>query len=397
MVKPTGRRQRQFAGGLLLGTLGVLVWVARRHLWTSAEQRPFARVEPSDSKPDGEPSQDLLNRRYKPRVQWGYVIAATIILLAAVIGCIRLIADIGVRRWALIIFAVGLLVLSGVMFVFPHLLAPSRAPDDLAGVKDLSAMDRVEFADESRKHQNDIRTAMLQTVAGVTVLAGLLFTWQQQLATSKQIAGQSQQAKTQLELDTQGQAGERFSRAIGQLGDDTSMDVRLGGLYELEQLARQHPKDRLAAIVRVAAAFAREHAQPDENPSGSDAPSPPADAAEALVIARRLSNDEHAPIIDLTHADFHHLDLAGSDFTSMDFSRSNLRKASLYGAVLHRASFVGADLRGVNLECAKLQGAALDHTTRLRGAITNKYTQWPEGYDPDRAGVIQAKKPRRCP
>jgi hypothetical protein len=88
----------------------------------------------------------------------------------------------------------------------------------------------------------------------------------QQQATSRQVGDQ-------LTVTRQGQVGERFSRAVGQLGTD-SIDVRLGGLYELEQLARQTPERRLV-IIDVVAAFIHEHARPPATTTGPQPNAPP--------------------------------------------------------------------------------------------------------------------------
>jgi hypothetical protein len=106
-----------------------------------------------------------------------------------------LIDRVGAWRLPLAIIG-GVLLLAGCVFIFPRILAPTRTPEDLANVEGLSAKDRIQLADDRRKLQNDVRTAMLQAVAGGAVLVGVLFTWQQQQqtleqqqATSRQIAG----------------------------------------------------------------------------------------------------------------------------------------------------------------------------------------------------------------
>jgi len=104
----------------------------------------------------------------------------------------------------------------------------------------------------------------LQAVAGGAVLVGVLFTWQQQQTSLQQQHATTRQIADQVALTRQGQVGERFSRAVGQLGNE-SVDVRLGGQYELEQLARQAPERRLV-INEVVAAYIRQHARPPSKP-----------------------------------------------------------------------------------------------------------------------------------
>ncbi len=51
---------------------------------------------------------------------------------------------------------------------------------------------------------------------------------------------------------------ERFMRAVDQLGHP-ALDVRLGGIYSLERLARESPENH-APIIEILAAYVREHA-----------------------------------------------------------------------------------------------------------------------------------------
>jgi hypothetical protein len=181
--------------------------------------------------------------------------ATVIICVAGAVALTLAVAHAG-AWWLPLGIAGGVLLIAACVFVFPLGLAPSRAPEDLVAVPGLTAKDRIQFADDRRKLQNDVRTALLQAIVGAAVLVGVLFTWQQQQATSRQVADQ-------LTVTRQGQVGERFSRAVGQLGSD-SIDVRLGGLYELEQLARPQMKapERRLAIIEIVAAYIRQHARP---------------------------------------------------------------------------------------------------------------------------------------
>jgi hypothetical protein len=103
------------------------------------------------------------------------------------------------RLMLVALLAFGVLVL--VLYVLPSLLV---GPDS-----DLTTAERL-------KAENDVRTTLLQAVAGAVLLAGLYFT-----------------GRTYL-LNREGQVTERFTRAIDQLGSK-SLDVRLGGIYALER------------------------------------------------------------------------------------------------------------------------------------------------------------------
>jgi hypothetical protein len=60
-----------------------------------------------------------------------------------------------------------------------------------------------------------------------------------------------------LELTEQGQVTERYTKAIEQLGSD-KLDVRIGGIYALERVARDSARDH-PTVMEVLTAFIREH------------------------------------------------------------------------------------------------------------------------------------------
>ena len=52
---------------------------------------------------------------------------------------------------------------------------------------------------------------------------------------------------------------DRYTRAIKQLGSD-KLDVRIGGIYALERIARDSARDH-TTVMEVLAAFIREHSR----------------------------------------------------------------------------------------------------------------------------------------
>lgn len=65
------------------------------------------------------------------------------------------------------------------------------------------------------------------------------------------------------QVTERGQVTDRYSKAIEQLGSAT-LDVRLGGVYALEQIAKDSARgeDDQATIVEVLSAFVRVHSDP---------------------------------------------------------------------------------------------------------------------------------------
>jgi uncharacterized protein YjbI with pentapeptide repeats len=289
------------------------------------------------------------------------------------------------------LFGVGLLVLT--LFVLAVFVLPSLLVDP----KGLTASERL-------KAENDVRSTLLQALAGAVLLGGLYFT-----ARTYELNRQSS-ART-YELDREGQITERFTRAISQLGDD-KLDVRLGGIYALERIAKSSRDDH-GPIMEVLTAFLREHSprrQADalpraQNTVGGDAAQrggPALDQAEtvsadvqavATVLGRRVLEHEEGtrprlnlrgvdlrgvdarsaslPGTDLAGANLQRADLRGANLEGGDLERADLRTADLAGANLAGAIAVGANLEGANLRRATLAGANLQEAT-LRHAFLDR-------------------------
>ena len=78
--------------------------------------------------------------------------------------------------------------------------------------------------------------------------------------------------------------------------------------------------------------------------------------------------------------------LATARLSGARLQGADLRWADLHDADLRGARLYGADLRGADLTGAELSG------TRFWGAIHDRTTRWPEGFDARRRGLI---RPRR--
>ncbi len=148
---------------------------------------------------------------------------------------------------------------------------------------------------------------------------------------------------------------ERYARAMALLGDD-KIEVRLGGIYTLERLARESSRDH-GPIMEVLAAYTREHAKWSE---GETAPSRVRADLQAIlsVIGRR-----HAPF-DPSQG---HIDLHGTSLARAYLPYAHLERAFLYETNLDGAILQGANLRGATLWKTTLTGATLEGA-HLEGA-----------------------------
>ena len=113
--------------------------------------------------------------------------------------------------------------------------------------------------------QNDARGMMLQGLGGLVLLLGAYVTWRQYQVNREAMqdnlratAAHLKAAQDQLVIAQEGQITERFTRAVDQLGSD-QLVVRLGGIYALERIAMNSPRDA-ATIAEVLSSYIRQHA-----------------------------------------------------------------------------------------------------------------------------------------
>lgn len=185
-------------------------------------------------------------------------------------------------------------------------------------------------------------------------------------------------------LNQEGQITERFTRAVDQLGND-SRDVRLGGIYALERIARDSRADHgpiieiLTAYVRERSPMVPEHVEqefidhaPDVHP---EAPAADVQAALTVLGRRNTAFDPSSPWhLDLAgtylpRANLRNANLRGADLSYAVLDLGNVALASLDGARLVRTRLYHADLTGAQLINADLREAdlreAVMHSARL--------------------------------
>src|SRR5215213_7531664 len=189
----------------------------------------------------------------------------------------------------------------------------------------------------------------------------------------------------------QGQITERFTRAIEQLGETNSngepkLELRLGGIYALERIAKDSPERDYSTVMEVLTAYVRQNSstpsketnettdlkEPRTDPRKEDPRKElRADIKAVLVVVGRRQEDrvpeEYQVRPDfrginlsktiLGGADLREADLRGANLSRADLSRANLGGAHLGGADLRGAYLGGADLRRTDLTGADLRGA----------------------------------------
>lgn len=208
-------------------------------------------------------------------------------------------------------------------------------------------------ATQRAKAESDLRGHLLQALGGLVLAVGAFYT-----------------GRT-FALNREGQITERFTRAVEQLGNDEKLDVRLGGIYALERIARDS-RTHYEPAIEVLSAFLREHA--DWRPPGNEELRLPDDLqAAAAVVGRRDRKHERPSYrlnlvqVDLSKAWLGEADLAHARLNRAKLSAVDLTGANLSGATLSGADLTAAELSGADLSSGYITGANL-FATNFSGA-----------------------------
>jgi Pentapeptide repeats (8 copies) len=285
------------------------------------------------------------------------------------------------RRYQQLLMGLGALLLLLVTWKLPQWYAASW--EKLTDPKDIARL------------ESDTRSTMVQAVGGLALLAGLFFTWRNLRMTE-------QNSRQTLDLSRKGQINDRFIKAIEQLGavdqgGRKKLEVRLGGIYALEQIAKDSPEDHHWPIMEILTAYVRENAlwKEEEQPSQEDILPSETQPTQSNQSPPKLAPDIQAILTVLGQrtrtyrkGEDQPLNLSKSDLRGADLSKSDLRGAHLQdthleGAFLMDAHLEGADLEDAHLEEALLVGAHLEGAvlwdarldgawlmdTRLKGAL----------------------------
>jgi hypothetical protein len=230
-------------------------------------------------------------------------------------------------------------------------------------------------ADARLQAASGFRTALVAGLAGLAALGSLVM------------------ATRTFRLTQEGQITERYTKAIEQLGSD-KLDVRLGGIYALERIAKDSVRDH-PTVVEVLSAFVREHSDPAPTDSSKPAASerlsavlegeeptdgprphvedtdnkatplrPASDVQAAVTVLGRLPSRPYVSRGDLTGAILAGVELILADLSGIRLSRADLSDGKLMGlnlpgALLDQANLVGARLTEANLSRTRLLGANL--------------------------------------
>src|SRR5215216_6206665 len=146
---------------------------------------------------------------------------------------------------------------------------------------------------------------LAQILAGTALLSGLYFTWRT------------------LQVNREGQITERYTRAIDQLGKTDGegnklFEIRLGGIYALERIARESEEDYWP-IMEILTAYVRQHA-PRRPAEAQQVPGLAADIQAIITVIRQRTRY-------YGHGEPTPLDLHGTNLTGASLSEANLSEA----------------------------------------------------------------------
>jgi hypothetical protein len=111
----------------------------------------------------------------------------------------------------------------------------------------------------------------------------------------------------------------------------------------------------------------------------------------ALLRGARLPG-AHLRAANICESNLAGADLTGADLRDAELQGTDLRRADLADANLSGAGLAGVDLSSANLKGANLTGAHLEEgddfsAADLTGAVYDRHTRWPSGFDPRKHGA----------
>lgn len=246
-----------------------------------------------------------------------------------------------VQRWPLLIIVAPVAAASTFYGIHGY-LAPERAKDKTG--------DELKQEQQIAQVKKDVLQITSQILVGITVLSGAYFTWKR------------------LEVSREDQITDRYTRAIDQLGSE-HLEIRLGGIYALERLAKDSRKDQ-ETVMEVLTAFVRENASLTKSESNSLGASSDEDSDEPTEREEENSSEKITPSTDiqaiLTVIGRRKWEVKGR----IDLSGVKIQWSNLGGVILSKANLTGADLTGANLAGADLTGADLTGAILARANLT---------------------------
>lgn len=174
------------------------------------------------------------------------------------------------------------------------------------------------------------------------------------------------------------QITERFSKAIELLGNQ-QIEVKLGGIYALEQIAKDAPEKYHWTVMEVLTAFVRENAplKKEEEGEKEEIPKLRTDIQAALTVIGRRNCEKYQGTqrLDLSNIDIRGANLREAYLEGANFRKSNLQEVDLSEAHLQKAYLFGIKLQNANLNNTNLQDVVFSKANLKNADLTNAKLQ----------------------
>ena len=203
------------------------------------------------------------------------------------------------------------------------------------------------------QERSQIGITLIQTVA--TIVGGIAIFWNIVLS------------RRQLAASQEHNITERFSVAVEQLGHEQTA-VRIGGIYSLERIAQDSPRDYWT-VMEILAAFIRDQLNFQAWDELPEKPKASKDITPAIIVLGTRQPPE-SPIY-LQRCDFRKCSFMQDDFRGAQFHKSHFGQANFFGANLMRANFYHSDLSEANLKQANLSETNLTQAKLINADVTN--------------------------
>src|SRR5215475_11967808 len=148
------------------------------------------------------------------------------------------------ERWKIILIVVSIPVLYLLIWETPKWQVRGyHGKLDANAISKLTPQELIQLQKDLITAENNARLTIAQIIGGLVALLGLYATFKN------------------VRVAEEGKLTERFSKAVELLGSE-KLDVRLGGIYALERIARDSRKDHWT-VMEILTAFVREQSKKD--------------------------------------------------------------------------------------------------------------------------------------
>src|SRR5215475_6813697 len=149
-----------------------------------------------------------------------------------------------VEKWKVALIVVGVVLVPLIVWKVPEWQVRAyHGRLDAGAISKLTPQELIQLQKDLITAENNARVTLAQIVGGLVVLLGLYATFKN------------------VRVAEEGKLTERFSKAVELLGSE-KLDVRLGGIYALERIARDSRKDHWT-VMEILTAFVREQSKKD--------------------------------------------------------------------------------------------------------------------------------------